>query len=113
MLPVLYHGILAVFVLFFRLRTPKIIKIFVKLLKWLKVTLRHSHVKMSLLCIDEIFLIQINEDFNIMHPGKSDSMMKVWPDLTTQIMPLLCRSKDKEAKVLQRVMCSASSSGDI
>lgn len=47
-----------------------------------------------------------------MHASKLDNMTSVWPGLSAKMTPLLCRSKDKEAKALQRVMCSSSHEGN-
>ena len=51
---------------------------------------------------------QINEDFRCLHPGKEDRMSTIWPNLSSKMMPLMCRSKDKEAKRIQAVMCGST-----
>lgn len=55
--------------------------------------------------------IQFQQDFEVMYPGKADCMTNVWPDLSSKMIPAACRSKDKEAVRLQRLMCSSNSPG--
>jgi hypothetical protein len=55
-----------------------------------------------------VVLSQISEDFAIMHRGKEYSMATNWPELCNKMIPMLCRSKDKEAKLYQQIMCNSS-----
>jgi hypothetical protein len=44
---------------------------------------------------------------DIMH-DKEYSMATNWPELCNKMIPMLCRSKDKEAKLYQQIMCNSS-----
>lgn len=52
----------------------------------------------------------INQDFDRMLRDKADRMTTVRPDLTSKLLPLICRTKDNEARKLQQIMCGTKQS---
>jgi hypothetical protein len=54
---------------------------------------------------------QINQDFTKMYPGKENMLASTWPEMSAKIVPVMCRSKDKEAERLQSIMCHTSNAG--
>lgn len=48
-----------------------------------------------------------------MYPGKCDMLTNSLSELTAKLVPVLCRSKDNEARKLQRTMCETSNTGNL
>jgi hypothetical protein len=68
-------------------------------------------VKTRKVVIASCVRLLICQDFETMHVGKSECMSTSWPDIVTKLLPVIYRSKDKEAQRLQKALSNASTTG--